>query len=231
MRASRNWWCIFLAAMVVAATFGFRLVGVSADEPKAAGAGPAVLRTASVTRGDLVTAVDATGVIEPEEVVDVGCQVVGRVARLGTDPHSSGKSIDYGSLVEEGTLLAQIDDAMYRAQFEHAQGGCMQADAELAQAKAKSALAKLEWQRAQNGMGSKSISAFNVDAAKCAYEVAQAAVAVAEATVVQSKAVLKQAEINLSCTCIRSPIKGVILDRRVDVGQTVVASLTPPACS
>jgi HlyD family secretion protein len=226
MRASRNWWHISLAAVLVAATFGFT---VSADEPKAAGADPATLRTATVTRGDLVATVNATGTVEPEEVVDVGAQVVGRVTSFGADPHSNGKSIDYGSVVEEGTLLAQIDDAMYVAQVEQARGGCQCADAELAQAKAKLALAKAECQRAQDQIKSKSISAFDLDVAKRTYEVAQAAIAVAEATSARSKAALKQAEISLSCTRIRSPIKGVIIDRRVNVGQTVVAGLNAPS--
>jgi HlyD family secretion protein len=207
--------------MLVAATFGFPLVRVSAGEPKAAGAGPTTLRMASVTRGDLVTTVNATGTLEPEALVDVGSQVGGMVASLGADPHSSGKSIDYGSLVEEGTLLAQINDATYAAQVEQARGGCMRADAELAQAKAKLGLAKAEWQRAQDQSKSRSISVSDLDVAQCTYEVAQAAISVAEATSAQSKAALKQAEINLSRTRIRSPVKGVIIDRRVNVGQAL----------
>ena len=97
MRASRNWWCFSLAATVVAAKLGFPRIRVSADEPKAAGA--ATFHTAIVTRGDLVTTVEATGTIEPEQVVDVGSQVCGMVtassrstmarrskkARFGTD--------------------------------------------------------------------------------------------------------------------------------------------------
>jgi HlyD family secretion protein len=211
--------------MLVAAAFGFRLVRVSAAEPKAAGAGPTTLRMARVTRGDLVTTVNALGTLEPEEVVDVGSEVGGMVARLGADPHASGKSIDYGSLVEEGTLLAQIDDTTYAAQVEQARGGCMRADAEWAQAKAKLALAKAEWQRAQDQSKSQSIAAADLDVARCAHAVAQAAVTVAEAASAQSKAALKEAEINLGRTRIRSPVKGVIIDRRANVGQVVAASI------
>src|SRR5579862_5400770 len=67
----------------------------------------ATFRTVRVSRGDVVATISATGTIEPEEVVDVGAQVAGQITSFGTD--KNGKSIDYGSTVEEGTVLAKID--------------------------------------------------------------------------------------------------------------------------
>ena len=82
MRASRNWWCVSLAAAVVAATVGFPRIRVSADEPKAAGAAEvATFHTATVTHGDLVTTVEATGTMEPE---------AGRRCRLTGVRHDHG---------------------------------------------------------------------------------------------------------------------------------------------
>jgi RND family efflux transporter MFP subunit len=121
-----------------------------------------------------------------------------------------------------GTLLAQIDDTVYVAQVEQARAGCLHAQAELAQAKAKLALAKAEWQRAQEQAKAKSISTADLDVARCAYEVARAGVALADATFSQNKASLEVAELNLSWTRIRSPIKGVVIDRRVNLGQMIV---------
>src|SRR6266478_5647730 len=72
-----------------------------------------LFRTALVKRGDLVATINATGTIEPVEVVDVGAQVAGLISSFGTD--RSGKAIDYGSIVEEGSILAQIDDSVYAA--------------------------------------------------------------------------------------------------------------------
>ncbi len=212
MRASRNWWCVSLAAAVVAATLGFPRITVSAGEPKAAGA--ATLHTATVTRGNVVATVEAVGTMEPEQVVDVGSQVCGSITDL---------LVDYGSQVEKGALLAKIDDTLYVAQVEQARIGCQRADAEVALAKAKSSLAKLDWQRAQELIKHNAISSFDYDVAKYNYEVAQASIAVAEAASAQSKFALKQAEINLDWTRIRSPVKGVVIDRRVNVGQTVVS--------
>src|SRR6516225_9770535 len=63
--------------------------------------------TATVKRGDVVATIGATGTIEPLEVVDVGAQVAGRIRSFGTD--REGKVVDYGSVIEEGALLAKID--------------------------------------------------------------------------------------------------------------------------
>src|SRR5438445_9091388 len=66
-------------------------------------------RTATVTLGNLQANIGATGTIEPEEVIDVGAQVAGRIERFGTDVTDSSKFVDYGSVVEKDTILAQID--------------------------------------------------------------------------------------------------------------------------
>ena len=82
---------------------------------------------ASVQRRDLVATISATGTVEPEEVVDVGAQVAGQISAFGKD--KNGKSIDWGSVVEQGTVLAQIDDALYRADVEAAKAQLQQAQA------------------------------------------------------------------------------------------------------
>jgi HlyD family secretion protein len=74
------------------------------------------LRTIGVQRGDLLATVSATGTIEPEEVVDVGAQVVGMIKEFGRDPSDSTRPIDYLSLVEPGMVLARIDDRRSRHQ-------------------------------------------------------------------------------------------------------------------
>src|SRR3989442_11601951 len=63
--------------------------------------------TAVVKRGNVAATIGASGTIEPLEVVDVGAQVAGRIRLFGTD--RDGKVVDYGSVVEEGALLAKID--------------------------------------------------------------------------------------------------------------------------
>ena len=99
---------------------------------------PASFRTVTVKRGDLVSTVSATGTAEPEEVVDVGAQVVGRIKSLGLDPGDpqKKKTIDYGSVVQENTILAFIDDAVYKAQVDQAQASLLRAKADLLQMQA-----------------------------------------------------------------------------------------------
>src|SRR4051812_3722584 len=77
-------------------------------------------RTAVVKNGDLRVTISATGTIEPEEVVDVGAQVAGQIDAFGRDPGDSTKTIDYGTAVEQGTILARIDDSLYQADVDQA---------------------------------------------------------------------------------------------------------------
>ena len=198
-------------------------------------------RTAVVTQGDLVVSIKATGTVEPEEVVDVGAQVAGQILSFGKD--ANGKTVDYGSVVEEGTVLARIDDSLYsadeaqaEAQVQSAMASLQRTQADLEQLKAKLKQADRDWQRAQNLGPSEALAQASYDAYQSAYETAKANVAVGEAAILQAKAslaqaraVLRRAQRNLGYCTITSPVKGVIIDRRVNIGQTVVASLNAPS--
>ena len=190
-------------------------------------------RTAQVKQGDLSATISATGTVEPEEVVDVGAQVAGKINTLGVDPLRSTptdpKSIDYGSVVEENTVLARIDDSLYKAQLDQAQASLRRAQADLEQMKAKLAQAENDWKRAKSLLPTKAIADSDYDIAVANYQVAKANVGVGEAAIEQNRAMLNLAETNLSYTIIKSPVRGVIIDRRVNIGQTVVASLNAPS--
>lgn len=228
-------------------------------------------RTVPLERGDLTISISATGTVEPEEVVNVGAQVAGMVREFGRDPNDSTKVVDYGTVVNKGTILAQIDDAPYRAavarartQVEHSEAGVKQAEAQVLQAEAnaqraeadieqlnaKLRLAGREFDRSSKLLAKSIVNISSQDTAESTFESAKAAMAVGKATVVQmraaiddakanvlkmratlsdSKVALETAEINLSYCTITSPIDGSIIDRRVNVGQTVVASLNTPS--
>ncbi|MGD9648036.1 MAG: efflux RND transporter periplasmic adaptor subunit [Pirellulales bacterium] len=192
---------------------------------------PPRFRTEEISRGDILSTITATGTIEPEEVVDVGAQVAGKIKNLGADPTDSSKTIDYGSAVEEDTVLAQIDDAIYRTHVDQATATLAKAKADLLQLGARLHQKEREWARAQT-LASRDRSAISdtlYDTAQADFEAAKAALAVGEAVVAEAQAALTQAEVNLDYTTIRSPVKGVIIDRRVNVGQTVVANLNAPS--
>ncbi|MSQ97527.1 MAG: HlyD family efflux transporter periplasmic adaptor subunit [Gemmataceae bacterium] len=236
---------LLLAAASAVGTALYARYGISSSAP--------TFRTAEVSRGDLLVTISATGTVEPEEVVDVGAQVLGRVIAIGpdalaVDPNQRGKRIDYTSQVEEGTILAEIDNAIYLAQRNAAKAALERAKADLEQLKAKRDLAAADWRRAQELRNMKrsslvpaalskseppreikAIAESDYDLARFNFGVAEANVKVGEAIIVQEEASLQLAETNLSYTVIKSPVKGTIIDRRVNIGQTVVASLNAPS--
>ena len=199
------------------------------------------LRTVLVKRGDLMATISATGTVEPEAAVDVGAQVAGVIIVFGKDKH--GKDINWGSVVEEGMVLAKIDDSLYaaavetaKAQFQQAAANKISADANVLQMKARLLQAQADWNRAQKLGPSDALSQSAYDQYQANYEVAKANLAAAEAAVEQTKAAVAQAkasltttQINLDYCTIKSPVRGVIVDRRVNIGQTVVSSLSAPS--
>jgi HlyD family secretion protein len=226
---------VVLALVLLAAAGGAGAWYWMKKNPPAAG-----FRTAAVTRGELVSTISATGTIEPEEVVDVGAQVAGQVLSFGKD--KNGKEIDYRSSVEAGDVLATIDSTLYASKVTLAEAGLqqakasqMRAEADLLQFDAKLEQAESDWARAQK-LGPEAIAATSYDAFKAAQKIAKANVATGKAAIEQAKAAvamadanLKDAEKNLSYCIIKSPVKGVIIDRRVNIGQTVVSSLNAPS--
>ncbi len=198
-------------------------------------------RTAPIRLGDLTATISATGTVEPEEVVDVGAQIAGQINFFGKD--RNGKSIDYGSEVDEGMLLAQIDDSLYaadvalaKAQLEQAKASQARAEADIGQLQAKLDQAANDWTRAQKLGPSEALAPTSYDAYKATFEISKANLAVGQTAVTQAKAAVDQSQASLDrvqrslsyCT-IKSPVKGVIIDRRVNIGQTVVSSLNAPS--
>ena len=222
-----------------------------------AAAGVPHYRTVAVGRGDMHATIGATGTLEPETVVDVGAQVSGLITSFGEDPHAPGKPVDYNSKVEADTVLAKIDEALPKLDVATAKAQMAQAKASLAQAKAgllqaqatvleKQAtlvLAGNNWERAQKIGPSDALSQNDYDNYRATYEVAKADVAVSQAAVDQTQANIAAAQAtieadqvsvdraqrNLDYCTIRSPVKGVVVDRRVNIGQTVASSLNTPS--
>src|SRR5438874_2377144 len=96
-------WVTRIAIIVVALAI---LGGAAAWYAGGRSSGGAAFRTAPVARQALVATISATGTVEPEEVIDVGAQVAGQILSFGKDKND--KTIDYGSQVEEETILAKI---------------------------------------------------------------------------------------------------------------------------
>jgi HlyD family secretion protein len=231
-----KWISVLLIIIVIASIAGGAVWYVRHDT-----GGEAAYRTAAVTRGDLLATITATGTLEPEEAIDVGAQVQGRIVKFGKD--TNGKQVDNNSEVEQGATLAWIDPSVYQsevdqaqAQLNQAKAGVARAEADLVQIQAKLMQAQRDWDRAKRLGPSDALAQADYDAAESNYEAAkanvgvgQAAIEQAKATVTQNEAALKRAQQNLGYCEIPSPVKGVIITRRVNIGQTVVSSLSAPS--
>jgi HlyD family secretion protein len=189
--------------------------------------------TAPVGRGDIRDVVQATGTINAVTTVQVGSQVSGTISKLYAD---------FNSHVKKGQVIAQIDPSLF-------EGALLQAKADLENSRAANAVAKAELEKARatavqtqsdydrtlplskEGVVSQQqldVSKANNGAAQAAVSSAQAALAQAAAQTAQKSAAVQVAQTNVNNTIIRSPIDGVVINRAVDVGQTVAASLQAP---
>ena len=188
-------------------------------------------RTTPIRRGDLQATITSTGTIEPEETVNVGAQIAGEVQSFGKDPHDPSRSITYGSHVEQGTVLAHLDDALYKSRVNQARADVAKAEADVEQAKVRVEQTARDLDRKEElrKKGRQFVSGQELDDTFAAHETAKAALVVIRSTVDVAKARLEEANVNLRYTTITSPVKGVILDRRVNIGQTLVASLNAPS--
>jgi HlyD family secretion protein len=166
---------------------------------------PVSFRTAAVEQGDLKVQVTATGTVNPHATVLVGTQVSGTVAKLFAD---------YNSRVKKGQVVALLDTTLLFASV-------MDARASLGKAEAMMNLTK------QNCSRTRALFAKGL-VAQADLDQAVSDSASAAATLSSARAQLDRARINLNYATIVSPITGVVINRNVDVGQTVAASFNTP---
>jgi HlyD family secretion protein len=189
--------------------------------------------TAAATTGTVVRRIFATGTLQATRTVDVGTQVSGAIASLAAD---------FNSIVHKGQVIARIDPRLYEAALQQAkaslgqsEAALQQADADLSGARTAEEDARIKLRRATRLASSQLITQADLDAAQIAMNEAAATTAsmVAQkndvaAVVEQARASVSQAQVNLDHTTIDSPTDGIVLNRSVDVGQTVAASVQAP---
>lgn len=197
------------------------------DEPDHAGS--ARFRTTKVARGSIAEWIKATGTLEPEEAAEVGAQVLGPIERFGVDPHDAHKTIDFGTEVEKGTVLAYLDNTLYRASVNANKAELAKAEAVVALKDAITNGLLQEKGRLLAKAGAAKVTEAGLEELQTKLQVARTDKQAAEAQVSAARANLQTAQINLDYCTIRSPIEGVVVDRRVNVGQVVVSGLSTPA--
>jgi len=175
--------------------------------------------TTEATTGSIARQVLATATLEPARMVDVGSQVSGTISSL---------PVDFNSVVKAGQVVAELDPATYQSNLESARAALAQAQAQAAQQRTTLGDAETKFERAQALKKQDLIAQADFDTAQTTRDQAQANLKAAEAAIVSAQATVKQAEVDLERTVIRSPIDGVIVNRAVDIGQTVAATLQSP---
>ena len=190
-------------------------------------------RTAPIVRSDIVRTVEATGTVTPRNSskgIPVGAQVNGRLIKL---------FVDYNSSVTNGQVVALIDPLVYDANYKSALAQLHSAEAneEVRKASLKSAEAELVLAHKTYGRKKALVernaapvadldsATESLERAMASLESAKASLAAAEASVEQSRASAEKAKTDLGYCTIVSPVDGVVIDRKVEEGETVVSSM------
>jgi HlyD family secretion protein len=176
-------------------------------------------KTEVLTSGSITSQVVATGTVNPVTLVQVGSQVSGTILKLYAD---------FNSVVRAGQVIAQIDPALFQAKVDQCQADFLNAQAVHEKEKTSQADALRTLHRYKALHKENLVSQNDLDQAQVKYDLSIALVKAAEAQIGTAKANLASAKTNLNYTTIKSPVKGTVVNRNVDVGQTVAASLQAP---
>ncbi|WP_321391239.1 efflux RND transporter periplasmic adaptor subunit [Emcibacter sp.] len=189
--------------------------------------------TGALDRGSINRSVYTSGTVQPVVSVEVGSQLSGQIIALYKD---------YNSGVKKDEIIARIDPRSFAARVRQSEADVAVAIANLEKEKAslvqEEALlyqASLAFQRQKELLKKGNVSQSAYEDAEANYKTAEAGILVAksrvknaEAALLQSRENLEQDQLDLERTDIRSPIDGVVVDRAVNVGQTVAASMSTP---
>jgi HlyD family secretion protein len=159
----------------------------------------------AIERGDLTQTVSANGTLNPVVLVNVGTQVSGTVTRL---------YVDFNDQVEKGQALLELDDRLLAAQARQSEANVVNVSAALDLARATEARMKALFEQEY-------ISRQELEQAIQTRRSTEAQLA-------QARAAAEKDQVNLRYTTIRSPVSGTVIDRVVDLGQTVAATLQTP---
>lgn len=178
-------------------------------------------RTMTASKGEIVSVVNATGTVEPVLSVHVGSFVSGPIIRL---------HVDFNDEVREGDLLAEIDPRIYEANVARDRAALATRKAEVERVEARLQNATNDEKRAL-GLREDNpefISDSELDQYRFSRMALEAELMVARAAVEQAEANLSNSEANLNYTRITAPVDGIVIDRKIDPGQTLAAQFQTP---
>jgi HlyD family secretion protein len=175
------------------------------------------VETAEVSRRTIVARVKASGNISPRKKVEIQSKVIGEIVAL---PFREGEA------VKAGDVVVEIEKKLYQAACDQAKAALEQARVQLERAQAELANAELQAQRIERLFAEGVVSERDRDQARLALEQAQVAVRAQERAIEQARFAYRRALEDLDRTTIRSPMDGVVVSRRVEVGETAIMGTT-----
>ena len=175
------------------------------------------VEVAEVSRRTVVARVKASGNISPRKKVEIQSKVIGEVVAL---PFKEGDA------VKAGQVVVEIEKKLYQAACDQARAALEQAKVQLARAQAELANAELQAARTERLAAEGVVSEQARDQARLALEQARVAVRAQERAIEQARFAYQRALEDLERTTIRSPMDGVVISRRVEVGETAIMGTT-----
>ena len=207
---------IFIVLLLIAGVYYFFFANQSKKEEVN------LYNTKKVTRGDLSVIVSATGTLNPTNSVEIGVEVSGTIKEI---------YVDFNDEVEVGQLLAILDTRKLQSEVDGQTASLGISKANLKESEVNLRNKKSVYDRTlkmYNSSGGKYPSINELDDAKFAYESSVSSFEAAKAKVEQSSFSLNTAKQNLDKAYVKSSIKGIVLNRAVEVGQTLAASMNAP---
>lgn len=175
--------------------------------------------TQKLEKCTITQVVEASGTINPVNIVSVGSTVSGLMKEI---------YVDFNSEVKKGQLLAQIDPANFQASVDQNRAQINNAQANLAKLNAQMVMAEKTYNRYKNLYAKNFIAKSELDQAESDYLAQKASVGAQRASIAQARATYNTAMTNLGYTRIIAPVDGTIISRDIDVGQPVAASFQAP---
>lgn len=203
---------LLAALVVVAAAFG----GWMLLKPKAP---KDPYRTEAVSQGEITKSVSASGSLQALVTVDVGSQISGQIKEV---------FVDFNDQVRRGQILATLDPQTYESRLAQGQAEIAAQQAGVASADARVAEARAAYNRTETLFDRGIMAKAALETAEATLKTAQASARQARAGVNQSRAALASTQTDLSRTRIVAPIDGVVINRSIEPGNTVAASLQAP---
>lgn len=177
------------------------------------------VRTTPLVHGPLTLTVTTTGRLSPTTEVLVGCEVSGTVEAI---------MADHNDRVSKGQVIARLKPELYRAENEQAKANLARAVAERDRLTVQEQEAQRDYERVRKLFQDRSASEHEYKSVLAAYDMAKANTAAGQAAIDSARSQVSLTQYRLERTVITSPIDGIVLDRRVDVGQTIAATLQTP---